>query len=78
MVAACAALAACDPQRIEKLEVGEATEVDVRKQFGDPVTWRFKPSGQESKLFSVTFDATGKVVRTGIADDSRETMSGTR
>jgi outer membrane protein assembly factor BamE (lipoprotein component of BamABCDE complex) len=157
MLAACTALTACDPQRIEKLEEGVATEVDVRKQFGDPVTvtveadgsrtmdyprqpegwtnyvikigpdgkmsslrqllnpdnfakvkpglgqqevrnilgrpaktmpfalkqeevwdWRFKQHGQESKMFSVTFDATGKVVGTAIADDPRETMSGTR
>jgi outer membrane protein assembly factor BamE (lipoprotein component of BamABCDE complex) len=154
---ACAALTACDPQRIEKLEEGVATEVDVRKQFGDPVTvtveadgsrtmdyprqpegwtnyvikigpdgkmsslrqllnpdnfakvkpglsqqevrnmlgrpaktmpfalkqeevwdWRFKQHGQESKMFSVTFDAAGKVVSAAVADDPRETMSGTR
>ena len=154
---ACWALSACDPQRIEKLEEGVATEVDVRKQFGDPVTvtveadgtrtmdyprqpegwtnvvikigpdgkmsslrqllnpdnfakvkpglsqqevrnllgrpaktmpfalkqeevwdWRFKQNGQESKMFSVTFDAAGKVVGAAVADDPRETMSGTR
>ncbi len=28
----------CDPQRVAKLEEGVSTEVDVRKQFGDPVT----------------------------------------
>ena len=157
VVTVLAALTACDPQRIEKLEEGVATEVDVRKQFGDPVTvtveadgsrtldyprqpegwtnyvikfgpdgkmsslrqllnpdnfakvkpglakqevrnilgrpaktmpfalkqeevwdWRFKQHGQESKMFSVTFDAAGKVVGTAIADDPRETMSGTR
>ena len=157
VVAACASLAACDPQRIEKLEEGVATEVDVRKQFGDPVTvtveadgsrtmdyprqpegwtnyviqigpdgkmsslrqllnpdnfakvvpglsqpevrkllgrpaktmpfalkkeevwdWRFKQHGQQSKMFSVTFDAIGKVVGTAIGDDPRETQSGTR
>ncbi len=157
VLTACAALGACDPQRIEKLEEGVATEVDVRKQFGDPVTvtveadgsrtmdyprqpegwtnyviqigadgkmtslrqllnldnfakvlpglsqhevrkllgrpaktmpfalkkeevwdWRFKQHGQESKMFSVTFDAAGKVVGTAIGDDPRETMAGTR
>ena len=31
-------LTACDPQRVAKLEEGVSTEVDVRKQFGDPVT----------------------------------------
>ncbi len=148
---------ACDPQRVDKLEEGVATEADVRKQFGDPVTvtveadgtrtldyprqpegwtnyvirigadgkmsslrqllnsdnfarvkpgltqqdvrtilgrpaktmpyelkqqevwdWRCKPSGQESKLFSVTFDRSGKVVSTALADDPRETAAGSR
>jgi 2-polyprenyl-6-methoxyphenol hydroxylase-like FAD-dependent oxidoreductase len=32
------ALAACDPQRVEKLEEGVATEAQVRQQFGEPVT----------------------------------------
>jgi hypothetical protein len=30
------ALSACDPQRIDKLEEGVATEADVRAQFGEP------------------------------------------
>ncbi len=30
--------AGCDPQRVARLEEGVSTEVDVRKQFGDPVT----------------------------------------
>ena len=150
-------VAACDPQRVEKLEEGVATEADVRKQFGDPATvtveadgtrtldyprqpegwttylitigadgkmsslrqllntdnfarvqpgqtqqevrnilgrpaktmpyalkqqevwdWRCKPSGQESKIFSVTFDSSGKVVSTALADDPRETSTGSR
>lgn len=29
-------LLACDPQRIDALEEGVATEADVRKQFGEP------------------------------------------
>jgi hypothetical protein len=33
-----ALVAGCDPQRVEKLEEGVSTEVEVRKQFGDPVT----------------------------------------
>jgi outer membrane protein assembly factor BamE (lipoprotein component of BamABCDE complex) len=152
---ALASLSACDPQRVDKLEEGVATEVQVRQQFGDPVTittepdgtrtfdyprqpegwtnyvikigpdgkmsslrqlltpdnfarvkpgltrqqvrdllgrpaktqrfelkpeevwdWRFKQEGQESKMFSVTFDAQGQVTRTGIGDDPRETMGG--
>lgn len=143
-------LAGCDPQRVARLEEGVATEVDVRKQFGDPVTvtvaadgtrtleyprqpegwtnyviqigpdgkmsslrqllnednfaqvqpgqtmqqvrerlgrpaeqkkfdlrneevwsWRYKPVN-ESKLFSVTFGADGKVLSSGKFDDPRE------
>lgn len=146
-----AGLAGCDPQRVAKLEEGVSTEVQVRQQFGDPVTvtvepdgsktfdyprqpegwtnyvikigpdgkvssirqllnpdnfarvtpglsqlevrqllgrpaqtrrfdlkqeevwdWRFKQDGQSSKLFSVTFDAQGKVTTTSIQDDPRE------
>jgi outer membrane protein assembly factor BamE (lipoprotein component of BamABCDE complex) len=39
------ALAGCDPQRVAKLEEGVSTEVDVRKQFGDPVTVTVAPDG---------------------------------
>ena len=149
-----ALIGGCDPQRVAKLEEGVSTEVEVRKQFGDPVTitvepdgtktmdyprqpegwtnyvikigpdgkmsslrqlltadnfarvqpglgqlevrnllgrpakqqrfdlkkeevwdWRFK-QGQESKMFSVTFNAEGKVTTTGVGDDPRETMGG--
>jgi outer membrane protein assembly factor BamE (lipoprotein component of BamABCDE complex) len=34
--------------------------------------WRFKQNGQDSKFFSVTFDASGKVLTTGVGDDPRE------
>lgn len=37
LLAACSALAACDQQRIEKLEEGYSTEADVRREFGEPV-----------------------------------------
>ncbi len=40
-----AALAACDPQRVDKLEEGVSTESDVRRQFGDPVTVTVQPDG---------------------------------
>jgi hypothetical protein len=33
-----ALLVGCDPQRVARLEEGVSTEVEVRKQFGDPVT----------------------------------------
>ena len=42
-------LAGCDPQRVAKLEEGVSTEVEVRKQFGDPVTITVKPDG--SRVF---------------------------
>jgi outer membrane protein assembly factor BamE (lipoprotein component of BamABCDE complex) len=42
-------IAGCDPQRVEKLEEGVSTEVEVRKQFGDPVTIETKPDG--SRVF---------------------------
>jgi len=41
------ALAACDAQRIEKLEEGVATEADVRKQFGEPVQITEKADGSK-------------------------------
>ena len=37
-LAAAAWLAGCDAERVAKLEEGVATEADVRKQFGEPVT----------------------------------------
>ena len=148
-------LAACDPQRVEKLEEGVSTEVQVRQQFGEPATvtmaadgsrtleyprqpegwanyeiriaadgkmsslrqllnednfgriqpgqtqaqvrqmlgrpaqtqrfalkneevwdWRFKQQGQAARLFSVSFDQEGKVLRSGVADDPRESAGG--
>jgi hypothetical protein len=40
-----ALLTACDPQRVAQLEEGVSTEVEVRKQFGDPVTVTVEPDG---------------------------------
>ncbi len=37
--------------------------------------WRFK-DGQSSKMFSVTFGADGRVLRSAIGDDPRETLAG--
>jgi outer membrane protein assembly factor BamE (lipoprotein component of BamABCDE complex) len=150
LLVAAALLAACDEQRVQKLEEGVATELQVRQQFGEPMTvtveadgtrtmeyprqpegnanyviqigpdgkmsslrqlltpdnfarvqagqgplevrkllgrpavmrrfdlknedvweWRFLQGGKEAKVFSVTFDATGKVVGTATADDTR-------
>lgn len=41
------ALSACDPQRIEKLEEGVATEADVRKQFGNPFAVSVESDGSK-------------------------------
>lgn len=43
-------LSACDPQRVEQLEEGLATEADVRKQFGEPVQITERADG--SKVFA--------------------------
>ncbi len=154
MCAAASVLAAgCDPQRVEKLEEGVATEEQVRRQFGEPASvtvladgsraleyprqpegwtnylitigpdgkmsalrqllnpdnlarvqagmtqqqvrstlgrpahqqrfalknqevwdWRYSLPGQVSKIFSVTFDADGRVLATASSDDPRETQ----
>ena len=42
-------LAGCDPQRVAQLEEGVSTEVEVRQQFGDPVTVTAQPDG--SRVF---------------------------
>jgi hypothetical protein len=47
-----ALLAACDAQRIEKLEEGVATEADVRRQFGAPHAVEARPDG--SKMLEYT------------------------
>jgi hypothetical protein len=79
-----------NPDNFAKVKPGLGQQ-DVRNLLGRPAKttpyalkneevwdWRFKHNGQESKLFSVTFDSSGKVVSTATADDPRETMSGTR
>lgn len=38
--------------------------------------WRFKEHGQTARLFSVTFDAAGRVLTTGVGDDPRESQGG--
>ena len=44
-----ATLAACDPQRIESLEEGVATEADVRRAFGEPE--RIWPEADGARTF---------------------------
>ena len=64
-------LSACDPQRVDKLEEGLATEADVRKQFGEPVQITEKADGSKvlayprqpegSTNYLVTIGADGKM-----------------
>ncbi len=71
LLAAAAALAACDQQRIEKLEEGVATEADVRRQFGEPVQITEKADGSKvleyprqpegSTNYLITIGADGKM-----------------
>jgi outer membrane protein assembly factor BamE (lipoprotein component of BamABCDE complex) len=53
------ALAACDPQKIAKLEEGVATEADVRKQFGEPHATYAEPDG--SRTFEYSRQPEGQV-----------------
>jgi outer membrane protein assembly factor BamE (lipoprotein component of BamABCDE complex) len=60
------------------------TQDEVRERLGRPAemrpwplqhetewTWRFHPDANQTKLFSVTFDADGRVKRSGVFDDPR-------
>lgn len=38
-------MAACDPQRVAKLEEGVSSEVEVRQQFGEPATVTVEADG---------------------------------
>jgi outer membrane protein assembly factor BamE (lipoprotein component of BamABCDE complex) len=49
IVALLTLLAACDEQRLSKLEPGVATETEVRQQFGEPVT--VETLGDGSRVF---------------------------
>lgn len=63
-------LAACDPQRIDKLEEGVSTEADVRAQFGEPENIWYAPGGrvleynrqpQGQKNYMITIGPDGKM-----------------
>lgn len=61
---------------MDKLQVMKALGNSAKTQFwelkGEEVwDWRYK-DGQFAKLFSVTFDRQGRVLRTAISDDLRE------
>jgi hypothetical protein len=53
------ALAACDPQKIARLEEGVATEADVRQQFGEPQATYSEPDG--SRTFEYSRQPEGQV-----------------
>ena len=67
------ALVACDAQKIVKLEPGEATEADVRKEWGTPAAtyeetggntvleYPRQPEGQVN--YAITIGADGKLVK---------------
>lgn len=71
-VAALAALAGCDAQRISELQPGVSTEADVRDRFGIPEnTWNEPDGGRTleynrqpagSENFMITLTADGKLV----------------
>jgi len=76
------------PDNFAKVTPG-LTQLEVRAILGRPARmqpfplkkeevwdWRFKQNGQESKMFSVTFDASGKVQGTAIGDDPRDSQGG--
>lgn len=52
LVVAALLLAGCDPQRIESLEEGVATEADVRAKFGEPEKIWDAPSGGRTFEYS--------------------------
>ncbi len=76
------------PDNFAKVTPG-LTQLEVRAILGRPAKmqpfplkqqevwdWRFKQNGQDSKMFSVTFDASGKVLGTAVGDDPRDSLSG--
>ena len=76
------------PDNFAKVTPG-LTQLEVRAILGRPAKmvpyalkkeevwdWRFKQNAQDSKLFSVTFDAAGKVLSTSIGDDQRDSLTG--
>lgn len=76
------------PDNFAKVTPG-LTQMEVRNILGRPAKmtpyelkkeevwdWRFKQNGQDSKMFSVTFDASGKVLGTAVGDDPRESLQG--
>jgi hypothetical protein len=80
--AAIVLLAACDPQKIAKLEEGVATEADVRREFGEPAavfnepdgarTFEYprQPEGQTNYFITIGSDGRMSALRQVLKDDS--------
>lgn len=68
VIAAALLLAGCDPQRIDQLEEGVATEADVRQRFGQPekiwdgpaglriLEYNRQPAGQKNYMITIAAD----------------------
>jgi SmpA / OmlA family len=75
-------LAACDPQKIARLEEGVATEADVRREFGEPAavfnepdgarTFEYprQPEGQTNYFITIGSDGRMSALRQVLKDDS--------
>jgi hypothetical protein len=75
-------MAACDPQRVAKLEEGVSTEVEVRQQFGEPATvtveadgtrtmeYPRQPEGWTNYVIKVGPDGKMSSLRQLLADDN--------
>jgi len=75
-------LAGCDPQRVAKLEEGVSTEVEVRKEFGEPVTvvteadgsrifeYPRQPEGWTNYLITIGADGKMSSLRQLLNDDN--------
>jgi outer membrane protein assembly factor BamE (lipoprotein component of BamABCDE complex) len=71
LAAALALLAACDAQKVAKLEEGLSTEADVRKQFGEPhasyneadgsKTFEYSRQPEGQVAYMITIGADGKM-----------------
>lgn len=73
---------------LARVQPGQS-QAEVRARLGRPARmqryelkneevwdWRFRPAGQTSKLFSVSFDAGGRVTATAVGEDPRDTTGG--
>jgi hypothetical protein len=77
-----------DEDNLARVQPGQS-QSEVRARLGRPARmqryelkngevwdWRFRRAGQTSQLFSVTFDAGGRVTATSVGEDPRDTAGG--